>query len=184
MLNYDFLRMFLFCLDDNVCNFHKNDEFFSEGVKLSLSNYLISLPNLIIRWLNPTCNYFISKNNDSVYVTLQFSENFLFPLSFGMDQTQLMDLEFRNFFFERLENCSKISYCSKSKISFKCTMFEKVWAMYKYYIYCICFNSIVLLWIWLLSSFEKPCNLVVFVFYKIDIINFSQKINKDKMIYL
>ena len=78
--------MFLFCLDDNVCNFHKNDEFFSEGVKLSLSNYLISLPNLIIRWLNPTCNYFISKNNDSVYVTLQFSENFLFPLSFGMDQ--------------------------------------------------------------------------------------------------
>ena len=100
MLNYDFLRMFLFCLDDNVCNFHKNDEFFSEGVKLSLSNYLISLPNLFIRWLNPTCNYFISKNNDSVYVTLQFSENFLFPLSFGMDQTQLMDLEFRNFFLK------------------------------------------------------------------------------------
>ena len=84
MMNYDFLRMFLFCLDDNVCNFHKNDEFFSEGVKLSLSNNLISLPNLIIRWWNPTCNYFISKNNNnSIYVAQQFSENFLFPLSFG-----------------------------------------------------------------------------------------------------
>ena len=42
--------------------------------------------------------YIYKKNNNSVYVTLQFSENFLFPLSFGMDQTQLMDSDFRIFF--------------------------------------------------------------------------------------